>query len=816
MRFNCKIFILIKSILLCIALSFLLSFNRYQDPLTRIIVGFERYLKELPQEKVYLHFDRPYYSTGETIWFKAYLTEGPYHETSSLSRTIYVELINQRSELVQKLNILSSNGSASGSFLLNDSLMSGTYLVRAYTNWMKNSGKEYFFHHSIKIWHPKSFVEKVSNENSIDIQFFPEGGNLVNGIFSKVAFKAIGQDGLGKKVRGRIVDGSKTVVEFESNSFGMGVFNLIPLAGKQYRAIIENYVREVSLPPALVSGLVMSVNTTPKSTDLSVRIQTSDFTTPENTIYIIAQTRGVICYAAKAYLSTNVTLAKIPKTAILPGIVQITVTDSNGVPLSERLIFVDNEDRALITVRPNKMKYKPREFVKLDILVTNHSGDPVEADLSLSVCDNNQIVFDENSESIRSYLLLSSEIKGFVESPGYYFNPQNKDREEALDYLLLTQGWRRITLREIIDQNWLQPLHKPEQGLSIKGKMIDAHSDKPIINGEVSCLSIYPRTEIKSVITNSKGEFEINNIIYFDSTNAMIQGKTKRGNKSVKIILNNSYDFPPIIFPKFLSIMHQDEVEVEKRFMSKSIERGEIDKAFDFGEKTIVLNEVEVHGRKVDSQSVGSKTFGFGTTSIKVSDNAALENLVHPLQLIQGRVAGVQVTGSDQNWSILIQGVGSINSGTSPLIMIDDIPTQIESLNTIPVQIIDSYTIWKGADAAIFGARGANGVIGFYTRKKVKSSSSSGGSSITYAGAGFQIERQFYSPKYDVQKQEHIKPDKRVTLFWAPYIKTDSSGRATVTFYNHDEATSITGTLEGLTPTGSTLSTHFRYEIEGN
>lgn len=814
MKFKCKIFILAKSILLCIALSFLLSFNRHQDPLARIIVGFEKYLKELPQEKVYLHFDRSYYSAGETIWFKAYLTEGAYHEASSLSRTIYVELINQRSELVQKLNILSSNGSASGSFLLNDSLMSGTYLVRAYTNWMKNSGEEYFFHHSIKIRHPKSSIEKVSNENGFDIQFFPEGGNLVNGIFSKVAFKAIGQDGLGRRVRGRIFDGSKTVGEFESNSLGMGVFSLMPVAGKQYKAIIENFEGEVSLPQAQVSGLVMSVNTTPKSTDILVRIQTSDFTTPENTIYIIAQTRGVICYSAKAHLTTNVTLAKIPKTAFLPGIVQITVTDNNGVPLSERLIFVDNEDRALITVRPNKMKYKPREFVKLDILVSDHNGTPVEADLSLSVYDSNQIIFDENSESIRSYLLLSSEIKGFLESPGYYFNPQNKDREEALDYLLLTQGWRRVTLREIIDQNWLQPLHKPEQGLSIKGKMIDAHRDKPIINGKVSCLSIYPRTEIKSVITDSKGEFEINNIIYFDSTNAMIQGETKRGNKSVKIIVNNSYDIPPLKFPKFLSIMHEDEIE--KRFMSKSIERGEIDKAFDFDEKTIVLNEVEVHGRKADSQSVGSKTFGFGTTSIKVSDNAALENLVHPLQLIQGRVAGVQVTGSDQNWSILIQGVGSINSGTSPLIMIDDIPTQIESLNTIPVQIIDSYTIWKGADAAIFGARGANGVIGFYTRKKVNSSNSSGGSSITYAKAGFQIERQFYSPKYDVQKQEHIKPDKRITLFWAPYIKTDSSGRATVTFYNHDEATSITGTLEGLTPTGSTLSTNFIYEIEGN
>jgi hypothetical protein len=132
--------------------SLLLSFLPSDTPIDRLLAGFSKYLDELPQEKVYLHLDRPYYATGETIWFKAYLTAGAFHLPSSLSRTIYVELINGEGELVKKLRLLSINGSAAGDIVLSDSLASGNYLVRAYTNWMKNTGEDYFFHCPMKIW----------------------------------------------------------------------------------------------------------------------------------------------------------------------------------------------------------------------------------------------------------------------------------------------------------------------------------------------------------------------------------------------------------------------------------------------------------------------------------------------------------------------------------------------------------------------------------------------------------------------------------------------------------------------------------------
>ncbi|MBX2962938.1 MAG: TonB-dependent receptor plug domain-containing protein [Cyclobacteriaceae bacterium] len=807
----------IGNILLVILITVLLfSFSISVDPLEKIVAGFSAYIEKSPPEKIYIHFDKPYYTTGETMWFKVYLTAGVYHEPSTLSRTIYVEVINQHGHLVQTLKLFSLTGSTAGSLPIPDSLASGNYLVRAYTNWMRNSGEEYFFHRSIKIWNSESSTTNNNHDikdNELDLQFFPEGGHLVNGILSKVAFKAIGTDGLGRIVKGKIMEGNQVVCEFKSNALGMGVFHITPQKDKLYTATIENSEIEATLPKSKASGLTISVNHLTASNDIIVKIQTTDYESLK-TIYILAHTRGIVCYSAHADLSTNIAIAKISKAEFPSGIAQITITDRYGVPLAERLIFIDQKTQTTFTINSNKTTYAPRELVKLDIQATDASGKPIVADLSLSICDNQQVFIDENKENINAYLLLSSELTGYIESPGYYFNPNNEDREQAMDYLLLTQGWRRFTFKDALEQKWESSAYKFEQGLTIKGKMVDRYNNKPIINGNVSYLSVYPIPESRSVSTNSKGEFELNNIIYFDSSNVMLQGETRKGSKSVKILIDKLHDSPLLKFP--LLTLKETQNEFEKAFITKSVMRRNIDKAYNFDEKVVLLEEVEVHAKREDTQTGYSKTFGKGSATVKISDNVALVNQFHPLQLVQGRVAGVQISGSGQNWNILIQGVNSINSGTEPLIMIDDIPVQIEMLNSIPVEDIESYTVWKGADAAIFGARGANGAIGFYTKRGATNLNLTTENSITPVGTGFQLEREFYAPKYDVQNPEHIKPDRRITLFWAPYLQTDSSGRVSVSFFNHDDETTVTSIIEGISTDGNAGYSTIEYKIMKN
>jgi hypothetical protein len=171
-------------------------------------------------------------------------------------------------------------------------------------------------------------------------------------------------------------------------------------------------------------------------------------------------------------------------------------------------------------------------------------------------------------------------------------------------------------------------------------------------------------------------------------------------------------------------------------------------------------------------------------------------------------VAGLQITGGEPNFSVSIRG------GGTPFILIDDVPVSIESLSTLSVHDVERIEVWKGADAAIFGGRGGNGVIGFYTRRGAGSIASEG--MLTLAAMGLQIEREFYSPDYDAEKPEHIKPDKRTTLYWAPLIRTDSAGRASVSFYNHDLETTVTGVAEGISSTGKSGATTFKYAITKN
>lgn len=794
------------------------SFSPENDPLEKIIAAFERYISEQPQEKVYLQTDRQTYAAGETIWLKAYLTVGPFHIPSSLSSTIYVELIGSEGELIQQQKLFTPDGFASGQLELSDSIRSGNYLLRAYTNWMRNSGEEYFFHRPLKIWNSKVISEpattletEVSTEK-LDLQFFPEGGNLVEGILSKVAFKAIGEDGRGKAVKGKILEGDAVITEFESNSLGMGVFPLLPEKGKTYRAHIEVAEMDfLDLPAALESGLVMSVSNSNKSEDIVVKIQSSE-NSQISKIILLAQTRGLVCASSRADLANRVVFVRIPKKEFPTGIAQITALNENGIPLAERLVYIDHQDQLSLSAVPDKSNYRPREPIRIDITAKDKTGRPVVANFSLSVFDKSQVPFDEDYETIQSNLLLSSELQGHIEKPGYYFNPENPDREAALDYLLLTQGWRKFTVKEALSGELPKPVYRIEKGLTITGQLTDPKTDKLIANGTASYLSLFPVSESRITTSDSKGKFEFEDLIYFDSAEVMLQGKLKNGRSAAIVSIDNTRNVPVLKYPilPFIST----PTSAEKDFLTKSIERKNISRAFDFDEDLISLEGVEVRGTKIIDHYTGPRIYGGGSVKINVADNPALENLHHPMDLVKGRVAGVQVWGSGDTWSILIQGVSSINSSVEPLIMVDDIPVPIEGLSSIPVLEIESVSVWKGPDAAIFGSRGANGVLGFYTKRGKLQPIISNKWDHPPVPSGYQIEKEFYSPTYEAKEAPQPRPDRRVTLFWAPDIQTDSSGKATVLFNNHDVETEIQGIIEGINIRGNPGTSRFSYKIE--
>jgi hypothetical protein len=184
---------------------------------------------------------------------------------------------------------------------------------------------------------------------------------------------------------------------------------------------------------------------------------------------------------------------------------KITALDENGIPLAERLVFIDHQDQLSLSAVPDKSNYGSREPVRIDITAKDKGGKPVAANFSLSVFDKSQMPFDEDQETIQSNLLLSSELQGKIENPGYYFNPENPDREAALDYLLLTQGWRKFTVKEALAGELPKPVYRIEKGLTITGQLSDPKTNKPIASGTASYLSLFPVSESRTAISNSEG-----------------------------------------------------------------------------------------------------------------------------------------------------------------------------------------------------------------------------------------------------------------------------------------------------------------------
>jgi hypothetical protein len=785
------------------------SFSPVEDISDRVIAGLKKYVEEYPQEKVYVHLDKPSYAAGEVVWFKAYLTAGSYHQPSPLSYTINVELMNSKKEIVQSSKLKSDNGFAHGYFALPDSLESGEYVMRAYTPWMQNFDDSYFFYKQVRILGHESVSPAPVADQSIDLQFFPEGGSLITGLETRIGFKAIGSDGLSRNVKFRIIDQSGSEIrQVESRKFGMGFFPLIAEAGKKYFAELEGG-KKYELPASQATGFLVAVTNKPEQPEVIVRIQSNDATANRQQVLVVAQTRGVVSYMVKANVSTNRVFVKIPKDKLVSGITQLTLFDGQGTPVAERLVFVDHDDAVRVTVTPDKSLYKPREKVELTIRATDKNGDPVAGNFSVAVTDESQVSVDRNDLNIIAHLWLASDIRGKIENAGYYFNRENADRHELLDVLLMTQGWRRFVWNDLLSDKWPETKHAIDRGFKISGKLVDILTKKPVADGKVTFLSTDPASGgIMIVKTATDGSFELSDLNFYDSADVVLQGENKRGNKTINFQIKE--EEKPALSYTFSHPQH-DKTELDAAYVKNSIERQRIDAAYNFDERTIMLQEVQVSAKKIDDEAQAKKIYGSGNATLKMSDMPAAATLSHPLQVLQGRVAGVMVTGSGLSYNVTIRGVGSL-SNNEPLYMIDNVQVDATALNSLSPRDIESIEIFKGAEAAVFGSASANGAILFYT-KKGKYSAGNRMGIINLKFAGYATPRQFYIPAYNEKKPEHEKPDRRVTVLWAPVVKTDSTGSTKVSFFNADTETSLSGKIEGLTGYGNPGVGSFRYEV---
>jgi hypothetical protein len=786
------------AVTLLVVLSVMISAFIHSDELiNKIISNLEQFRQDFPQEKVYLHTDRHLYAAGDNIWFKAYVTAGVNDQLSPLSKTLYVQLLDPDKNVLLDKKLYIEDGLSNGVFYLPPLLSNGSYTLRAYTHWMRNFPDSYLFYKKINIQSldaPKEITQLTSND--IDLQFFAEGGALVEGMRSKVAFKAIGSDGLGKNVKG-IIFNSRTepVTEIKSLHAGMGSFFILPEAGESYYAEIEEMPgQHFSLPQANKSGIVLTVSNQENQEDVVVRIQ-SNLPPDKAEVILVANSKSLPTYVARINLSLPLAFVRIPKNNLLSGITQLVILDQSGNPLNERLIFHDAGRKLQIKTTTDKQVYSNRGLTKVAIEVKDQDNKPVKAYLSMAAVDKTDIPADENNSNIVQYLLLNSELKGYIENPGYYFDASNENRIEALDNLLLSQGWSRFVWKELVNDAVPEPEYYIERGLNILGKLVDNVNKKPIENGKVSYFNIAGDAAFTK--TGKNGKFILNDLIFFDTTNLVLQGLNSKGKKWVKFEID-----PDIAPPARAGIFNEIifESDFDEVFAAKSRERKKIEAAYNFDPDVMLLDAVSVRGERIDELEE-RKIYKGATRTLRVDEMSGTAYMDHPMQILQGRMAGVQVFYSPPDYSVQIRGVGSLNASTSPLILFDNMPVDITFLNTIPASEIEAVDVFMGAEAAIFGVQGGNGVIAFYSRRGGSQYSSEPGI-INIQRAGYAVAKEFYKPKYDIRLPEHIKPDKRITLDWEPMIETDENGRASLSFYNHDNEAEVEIRIEGITADG--------------
>ena len=494
--------------------------NAQQDTCSQKLMSFVRNINTFnrlhPQEKAYLHFDNTGYYVGETIWFRAYVVAAEQNRSTELSKILYVELMSPEGFVVETQKLKIENGQCHGEFLLKDTLYAGYYEVRAYTanmlnfgedrsvkgllTWKNNKyrstwnyGNDDIFSRVFPVYDKPSkegdYNEKTMRErprmeeafekikkkaDTIAVSFYPEGGNMINGVTSKVAFKAVNEKGEDLVVSGSIRDSKgDEVTTFNTIHDGTGAFCLCPQE-ETYTAKVryKDRVYTFDLPKSLSSGYVMTLDNLPED-HLLVQIEKS----PDMMSQILGLSiscRGRVYFFDTLQVTGEPYILKLPKNLFPSGVNQLTLFNAQGDILSDRPFFINHEEYNRLSFKATKNKdfYQPFEKVDIDFQLKDTIGNPIESDFSLSVRDESSEDITYNTENILTNLLLSSDLKGFIKDPAYYFASADRQHRLDLDLLLMTQGWRRYSWRQEAGLEEFKNKYEIEEGLAIKGIVV--------------------------------------------------------------------------------------------------------------------------------------------------------------------------------------------------------------------------------------------------------------------------------------------------------------------------------------------------------
>ena len=844
--------------------------NVYVDSLAARV---ERFGTGLPQEKVYLHIDNTCYFMGDTIWYKAYVTRSDKGWLTDLSKIMYVELLTPDGYLVERQQLKMEDGTAHGAFTLTDSLYAGYYELRAYTRWMLNFGRyehphsKYtedmfyneqmardFFRDHDKLYSrvfpvfdkPKEagrytkdmtmrpmrrYYKARKGKPEIDLRFYPEGGHLIAGTNGRVAFEINDEEGKHLEAELSIMDSrGKEITRTRTLNRGRGVFTLTDMKpNEEYKARLhyQGYDYEVKLPKVEKEGYALHV----ERKDSVLRMIIQGATESKEELGIQIQCNGVSKAVRK--LPPNATgkdTIDIYWASLPTGVNQITLFNAEGRVYADRLFFVNHHDydQPLVNVEGIKQEYAPFEPIELRMKLLRHQ----DADISLAIRDHATDETTYDNGTMLTEMLLASEIKGFVENPGWYFEADDSLHRQALDLLMMVQGWRRHDWKMMAGAEKTQFEFLPEKIQTLCGSVYKTHSQhvnyktslsKPEKEVKVSASFIQNDKIVEASQTTTKGNFYMpsaviseNYILFLNATDTTKSKKHRIRMRKKGFMDEQAYPefyvklnpfFP--VFPKPYCYYRdaafeekfpiQDSISADSstdRILNTIIvrsKRGGLRK-LDLGKPTLVIDAYEAFNLAADYGLIPGmftpRAFSRQIATAYIGDMGMYRHYYIEVRL-DGKQATTRPEYKIPHVEILSNAQMSMSNAQMKkyhrlrhldklYIYTDYVPREQGSWKysqTNQPEVVIDYRLLPN-----------DGVRPTYRDRR-------------YAAKGYSVCTEFYSPDYSKKPMPDTK-DYRRTLYWTPKVKFNNKGEAVIRLYNNSKKTVIAVEAEGIITDG--------------
>jgi hypothetical protein len=823
--------------LVFISVLFLLLSANYlhaqEKPDFDVLVGkLASYAELAPPDKVYLHTDKDMYTNGETIWFKAYALNGITHLESDKSRVVYVELLNPKDSIIAQRKIYTAVDWAAGDLVLPKDVEEGIYMLRAYTNYMLNDKEPVFFQKEIPIWQQRltkndtlenQLGQKEGQEETLElqsgvikpvVQFFPEGGNLVYGLKNGLGMKITDGKGTGIALEGTIVDGNgNEIVPFRSFEFGLSsaYFKIKPDTEYYAQIDINGVIEKYPLPKPLSKGYTLQLSNQGKH--IVIRISTNIADGLKGTM-LLGHLRGHRIFKRFENNGSNETYeVKLLTSKLGDGVAHFTLFAPNGEPVCERLTFIENpENEVELSLKTNKTEYGFREPVDLDFDVRDAKGKPLDGRFSMSVATGTSL--KKETATIKSWLLLNSDLGGTVENPNYFFKDDSKARDYMLDLLMMTHGWRRFVLKSFFEEGVRPELDfPPEKGIMISGNTTAYDNPMQPLNTLATLNILRENVHQEKAYTNPQGKFSFGPFLFKDSVETVLKAKGTEGKEDVSIHLDPP--FPNVPFKTSLGRPTNTETITYALPYLKEARRQKSND-FRYDPKVTQLDEVVVKEKvktrkEIINEALSERTiYGDVRAHHRVIPDSipfAATNSVFDLLLT---VPGVQYA---PNQELRITSASTLFG--PPLILLDGMPVSVGYAKNIPVISVLFVDVLKHAEASMYGVRGSGGVIAIYTKtgENFEEEPEAYPGVANFKVPGFYKAREFFAPEYAVPDPKHEKPDFRTTLHWVPEIRPEENDGATLNFYTGDTAGKYVVRVEGITIDGRPVSTWRSFNV---